>query len=101
MNVKNNLDNWIAQKKSFSFFLPDGPYGRPFDNQYFIQDIKQVNGELVISLSEGISFHFIGEIDIKEEGCNLIIYGFKRLDFEINGQGQKSYEGGEFCLSGF
>jgi hypothetical protein len=101
MSAKNHIDNWVTKKESFYFFLPDGPYCRPFDNQYLVKEILQNDSELVLMLSGGINLRFFGDIILKEEGCNLLISGFKRCDFEINGKREKSYGYGEVALSGF
>lgn len=101
MRAKYHIDNWVAKKESFYFFLPDGPYGRPFDNQYLIKEVLQNDSELVLIFSDGINLRFIGDVILKEEGCNLLISGFRRCDFEINGKREKSYDYGEVALSGF
>lgn len=101
MSTKYDIDSWIQNKESFYFFLPDGPYGRPFDNIYIIKEVLQNDSELVLTFSDGISLHFFGSVILKEEGCNLIISGFKKCDFEINGKREKSYNDGEVALSGF
>jgi hypothetical protein len=101
MSTKNHIDNWVKTRKSFYFFLPDGPYGRPFDNQYFVKEIRQHGSELMLIFSDNIKLRFWGDVILKEDGCNLLLSGFKKCDLEVNGKNEKSYDYGEVSLSGF
>jgi hypothetical protein len=101
MNGKADIEAWIDNRKSFYFFLPDGPYGRPFDNQYVIQDVQQNDTEIVLTFCDDITLHFSGGLTLREDGSNLIISGFDKCDFAIKGKIVKSYDAGEVCLSGF
>jgi hypothetical protein len=101
MNTKSYVEHWIGNRQSFYFFLPDGPYGRPFDNQYSITDIRQDGLEFKINFSDRITLHFLGDLELREEGLNLLISGFRRLEFAIEGKQQRAYDYGEVVLSGF
>ena len=95
------LNKWVAQRKSFSFFLPDGPEGRPFDNQYYVQSIQDNNDTLVIRLTPDIELIFDGETQYRDDVCNLILFDFDRLRYVVAGKLKKEYLDGEFCLNGF
>lgn len=56
------IENWCRSKESFSFFLPDGPEGRPFDNSYQVVGISEYGDGVAIRLSEGVQFIFEGDI---------------------------------------
>jgi hypothetical protein len=101
MNGKVDIEAWIDDRKSFYFFLPDGPHGRPFDSQYVIQDVQQNDTGIVLTFGDDITLRFAGELTLREDGSNLIIARFDKCDFEIKGKIQKSYDAGEVCLSGF
>ena len=101
MNAKELIEQWVKEKSSFSFFLPDGPYGRPFDNQYVINMIIEWNDGFEIVFSDAIILRFIGEPNVMSEGCNLTISNFTRCNFEIKNSIIKSYDSGEVTLNGF
>ena len=83
----------------FILFLPsDGPYGGPFDNQYLVKEVLQNDSELVLIFSNSINLRFFGDVILKEEGCNLLISGLERYDFEINGERERPYDHGEVAL---
>lgn len=101
MNTIQYIKNWVFSKNSFSFFLPDGAIGRPFDNQYYIDSIIKSQDGLVVKLSGGVEFEFKGEINFRDEVCNLIFTDFSKLIYKIDGSIEKEYLEGEFCLNGF
>ncbi len=76
MNSNEIVKQWVSKRSSFYFFLPDGPYGRPFDNQYLIERIEDTSDGFKIFLSDNLMLHFIGNTTIEDEGCNLLIKNF-------------------------
>ena len=52
------------------------------------------------SFDDDVVFVFEGEVLLREEACNLVVDGFDRLIYEINGKVVACYVDGEFCLSG-
>ncbi|BET61063.1 MULTISPECIES: hypothetical protein [Yersinia pseudotuberculosis complex] len=101
MNAKELIEKWVSERKSFYFFLPDGPYGRPFDNQYLIDKVEEINGDMTIRFKEDLALYFTGNVNVVDEGCNLLIGGYKTCDFFVNGSLEKSFDYGEIALSGF
>lgn len=101
MKPNEIVEQWVSKRSSFYFFLPDGPYGRPFDNQYFIERIEGTSDGFKIFLSDNLMLHFIGNTKIEDEGCNLLIKHFNRCVFNASGLDIKKYDHGEVVLSGF
>ncbi|EKN3363241.1 hypothetical protein QMX33_002892 [Yersinia ruckeri] len=101
MNTKELIEKWASGRKSFYFFLPDGPYGRPFDNQYLIDKVEEVNGDIIIKFKEGLALRFTGMVNVVDDGCNLLINNYNSCDLVINGSLGKSFDYGEVALSGF
>jgi len=101
MKPNEIVEQWVSKKSSFYFFLPDGPYGRPFDNQYSVQRIEETLDGFKIFLSDNLTLHFIGNTKIEDEGCNLLIKNFNQCIFENNGYKIDEYDHGEVVLSGF
>lgn len=101
MMATQYIKNWVGTKESFSFFLPDGPEGRPFDNQYCVIDVSSDGGKMSIKLNGGIHFLLDGDVQCRDESCNLIISGFNRLIYKVNDVVMREFTEGEFCLCGF
>lgn len=101
MNTNEIVEQWVKKRSSFYFFLPDGPYGRPFDNQYLIEKIERTSDGFKIIFSDNLMLHFIGDTVAKDEGCNLLIKNFNECIFEENGHDVKKYNHGEVTLNGF
>ncbi|CNI75242.1 Uncharacterised protein [Yersinia massiliensis] len=101
--MKSNeiVEQWVSKRSSFYFFLPDGPYGRPFDNQYIVEKIEETSDGFKIFLSDNLTLSFIGYPEVKAEGCNLLISKFSCCIFDVGGNGIKKYDHGEVVLSGF
>lgn len=101
MKPNEIVKKWVSKRSSFYFFLPDGPYGRPFDNQYLIERIEETSDGFKVFFSDGLTLQFIGNTTIEDEGCNLLIKNFNQCVFENNGCQIKKYDQGEVVLSGF
>lgn len=95
------VKSWVSKRRSFYLFLPDGPYGRPFDNQYTVEEISETEGGFKILLSDNLTLTFIGNTSILDEGCNLTIKNFDLFIFDVNGVNIKKYKSGEVVLNGF
>lgn len=101
MNSRESVEAWIGKRDSFYFFLPDGPYGRPFDNQYTVKEIQWLDDGCNVIFSDEISLCFVGLIDFVEEINNLVIRNFSQCLFKINGSVIDAYSAGEVTLAGF
>ncbi len=101
MNPVEFMRNWCVNKESFSFFLPDGTEGKPFDNQYQMVSFSEEIEGFSIRLSDNINFIFKGNVIFRDEAFNLIITGFSRLIYQVNNAVVREFTDGEFCLSGF
>jgi len=101
MNSIEEIRKWVSERTSFYFFLPDGPYGRPFDNQYEIQSIDLTHKGIGIKFNNGLALYFTGKPEVIDEGCNLLINRYKICYFEEHNRLLKSYDYGEVVLNGF
>ncbi|WP_168428761.1 hypothetical protein [Erwinia amylovora] len=95
------IEKWVAARTSFYFFLPDGPYGRPFDNQYTVETVGLTDIGIKIKFTNGLALYFTGEPDVMDEGCNLLITNYVLCRFEDNDRLIKSFDYGEVVLNGF
>lgn len=101
MKPKEIVEQWVKKRNSFYFFLPDGPYGRPFDNQYLIDNIIDTEHGFDIIFTDSIVLHFAGCPAVVDEGCNLLISKFDQCIFDVKDYKSKAYNYGEVVLSGF
>ncbi|WP_413741333.1 hypothetical protein ACL2XO_19590 [Sodalis sp. RH15] len=101
MTIKNKIEKWKNNKTSFFFFLPDGPYGRPFDNQYVIESIGLSRDGLEIIFSDDIVLRFSGEPQLLTEDDKIRIIDFKELLFIVKGKILKQYAHGDVTINGF
>jgi hypothetical protein len=99
-SAKEIILEWTLEYPRFYFFLPDGPYGRPLDNQYTLKSISETTGQqLIASLSDSITFRFSGPTTVQRDDRQLCIEGFSTLIFS-DAVGSKSYSAGEVCFVG-
>ncbi|MFP1814080.1 hypothetical protein [Lonsdalea quercina] len=91
----------MSERTSFYFFLPDGPYGRPFDNQYSVKSVDLTDKGIEIRFSEDLLLCFTGNPKVIDEGCNLLIAKYQLCSFEDHNQLLRSFDYGEVVLSGF
>lgn len=101
MKPIEEIEKWVSERASFYFFLPDGPYGRPFDNQYSIESVDLTDKGLEIKFSNDLVLYFTGEPEIIDHGCNLSITKYKVCRFEEHSRLLQSFDYGEVVLSGF
>ena len=99
MTPAEQITQWTSQFPKFYFFLPDGPYGRPFDNQYSLESVKDDVDKLLIVLSDNIVFELLGQCRCRAEDRKLYVSGFARLTFK-DGRRMKTYDSGEVCFVG-
>ncbi|MGJ0190846.1 hypothetical protein ACR6A7_00685 [Pantoea sp. RRHST58] len=101
MKPLEEVKEWVSKRNSFYLFLPDGPYGSPFDNQYLVKTVNLTDRGLEIKFSDGLSLFYTGEPDVVDEGCNLMISNYNLCKFRVHNQLLKSFDYGEVVLNGF
>lgn len=99
MTAAEQITQWTSDFPRFYFFLPDGPYGRPLDNQYSLESVTGDEDKLLIVLSDNIVFELFGSCRCRVEDRQLSIVGFGRLTFK-DSRGVRTYSGGEVSFVG-
>jgi hypothetical protein len=102
------LNDALKAARSISIGLPDGSYGRPFDNEYTIISLKEnmENGCYEVIISDGIGIKLYGDIKFKiDQVAGRIftiveIYSFSKLIFS-NLSSTKNYNDGVLRLTLF
>lgn len=62
--------------------LPDGWFGRPFDNLFRLTRSETQPGLLVLELEENVTLSFRGDIKLEKTDAKLRIDGFSELDLD-------------------
>ena len=104
----NSLAVLIKSAKSISIELPDGPFGRPFDNQYHVISDHQLENDkfYCIELSDDIEITLSGDINVninKVPGqifTTVEVQAFDRLVFKVKSK-ERSYTAGTLVLTLF
>lgn len=90
---------WLKNRRSVYFFLPNGSYGRPFDNQYYVDEVQELNEGFSIHFTDGSVLRFNGDVAVLEAEAKLIIESFRICEFEIDGEIKYEFNYGHVSLS--
>lgn len=84
--------------------LPDGWYGRPYDNQHVITSIAESGETLTIVLDRKLTLHFEGLKSVESNQRELDFGVFDTMQFSWEGfggvtqRGSRKYRGGEIKI---
>jgi hypothetical protein len=100
MSARTVVQQWFNAQFGGSLFLPDGWYGRPYDNQHMLTSIDEDGDDLSITLDNRLMLHFKGLRAVTPTDRELIFGPFRKLCFESDSVGggsrlTKEYSGGE------
>lgn len=101
MNFTNTIQDWFKAEWGGSLFLPDGWYGRPYDNQHALTSVEESGETLTIVLDRKLTLRFKSLKSVKAQKGELAFGPFEnlRFDWESFGadgkRGTKEYQGGE------
>lgn len=82
------MENLKAVREFFREFddvglvLPDGWFGRPFDNLFRLTRSEMQPGLLILELEENLILSFRGDIQLERTGAKLRIDGFSEFDLD-------------------
>jgi hypothetical protein len=101
MSFKNTIQRWFKDEWGGSLLLPDGWYGRPYDNQHSLTSVDELRDTLTVILDRKLTLRFEGLKSVKAEKRELTFGPFEKLcfDWESFGtdgkRGTKEYQTGE------
>lgn len=100
MTFSTTIQQWFDTEWGGSMVLPDGWFGRPYDNQHSLTSVTESGDELTLVLDEILHLRFVGLKSVRIEGHELIFGPFKELRFEWTPYGggkltTKDYRDGE------
>jgi hypothetical protein len=98
------IRGWFEKEWGGSLVLPDGWFGRPYDNQHALTSYEDSGEEIALCLDDHLLLTFYGLSNVAQEGRDLVIGPFERLSFEARPYGggnaaqRKEYQGGTVKL---
>ena len=101
MRFANIIEKWFKDEWGGSLVLPDGWYGRPYDNQHALTSIDELGETLTLILDQKITLYFEGLKSVEVRNRELVFGPFDKLCFEWEAYGTaaehgvKEYQTGE------
>lgn len=98
--LKSRDNAWNLKDSGISLFLPNGSYGRPFEDGRKVYTVNEKDGKLEILIEDDISLTFYGQVQFREEDsteydCMFLIFsGFDRMELR-DYQGLTEFDSGE------
>lgn len=101
MSFTNTVQQWFRDEWGGSLLLPDGWYGRPYDNQHALTSIEEAGDTLTIVLDRKLTLRFEGLKSVKAQKRELTFGPFEKLRFDWESfgtdgrRGTKEYQSGQ------
>ena len=101
MSFTNTVQQWFKDEWGGSLFLPDGWYGRPYDNQHALTSVEESGNVLTIVLDRKLTLRFEGLKSVKAQKRELTFGPFEKLRFDWESfeadakRGIKEYQDGK------
>jgi hypothetical protein len=101
MRFAEIIRQWFKDEWGGSLVLPDGWYGRPYDNQHAVTSISEVGDGLTLILDQKLTLCFEGLKSVEVRHRELVLGPFDKLRFEwaaygTGGEhGMREYQTGE------
>jgi len=87
LGVIVKIEEYKNNKKSFHLKLPDGWFGRPYDNWHKLTEFIQRPNKTILEIDEQLYLIFTGEIKEQDHGDKIVISNFIKLVFDWQGYG--------------
>jgi hypothetical protein len=84
---------WFEARSGGSLMLPDGWYGRPYDNLHCLTSVSDDGRSLTIELDDHLTLRFDGRVSITRKGTDLVLSLFDKLVFKWRAFGTSKAEG--------
>ncbi|HGY9594063.1 hypothetical protein [Vibrio campbellii] len=97
------IESWIESNAVFGLKLPDGWFGRPYDNQHRLTWIAERDNKLILEFDNQMYLTFTKPIQLKVSDSEFIVDDFQQLTFDWQGYGDvkahsKVYKSGSVSL---
>lgn len=101
MSFTKTVQRWFRDEWGGSLLLPDGWYGRPYDNQHALTLVDEAGENLTVVLDGKLRLRFEGLKLVEARKGELVFGPFAKLRFDWEGfgdginHGTKEYTAGE------
>ena len=101
MTFTSIIQRWFKDEWGGSLLLPDGWYGRPYDNQHALTSIEESGETVTIVLDRKLMLRFEGLKSVKAQKRELTFGPFEKVRFDwesigVDGKrGTREYQAGE------
>lgn len=100
MRFEDIIRQWFKNEWGGSLVLPDGWYGRPYDNQHAVTSINEVGDGLTLILDQKLTLCFKGLKSVEVRNRELVFCPFDKLCFEWAAYGTGGEHGIKEYLTG-
>jgi hypothetical protein len=106
MPLTELIERWFEEELGGSLLLPDGWYGRPYDNQHALTSVVESGNAITLVLDQKLTLRFEGLKFVEPRKGELVFGPFAKLRFDwesfgSSGQrGTKEYQSGEVRIVG-
>lgn len=100
MSFTNTVQQWFKDEWGGSLFLPDGWYGRPYDNQHALTSVEETGEDLTILLDGKLKLRFEGLKSVEARKGELVFGSFAKLRFDWETYGADIKHGTKEYLAG-
>ena len=81
--IAEKITAWFTETWGGGLVLPDGWFGRPYDNIHRLESVTEKEDGLVVVLDDGqLTLKFEGSPKIEATKSELVFSGFQRLTFD-------------------
>ena len=100
------IQKWFSDHWGGSLLLPDGWFGRPYDNKHSLTTMSENGDEFTLVLDAKLTLRFEGLKAVEVQGQDLVLGPFDKLTFQWESfgspaaHGNKEYRSGEAKISG-
>jgi hypothetical protein len=97
------MKKWFAKNKVFGLILPEGWFGRPYDNNHRLTLLEERKNKLIVEVDEQLYFLLTKPLECSIVDGNLVISNFQQLTFDRQSYGDmqpycKVYASGELTF---
>lgn len=93
MSFTNTIQRWFKEELGGSLLLPDGWYGRPYDNQHALTSVDETGEALTVILDRKLTLRFEGLKSVEGRKGELVFGPFDKLRFDWETYGTDAKRG--------
>jgi hypothetical protein len=102
--MAREMATWLADTEWIGLILPDGWFGRPYDNRHHVTRCVAEQDRLIVEIDQQQVLTIENPAAMETTPTDLVITGFSQLRFDWTGYGSRgathslTYSGGALTL---